>query len=102
MIGLAFGPVVHRHALLGEHDCADSAKRSHRDAIAANVCSWLLMLENGDAVGLYCSNASGAFDRVRRILRKLSCSGLLASVVRFFPSWLEDRWAIVVEGDSSG
>ena len=54
-------------------------------------------------VGLYCSDVSGAFDRVKkeRLVAKLRCSGLNDTVIRFLESWLEDRESIVVVGGSS-
>ena len=72
--------------------------KNHRDALAVNVCSWLLLLEDGFAVGLYCSDVSGAFDRVckARLGAKLLMSGLPATIILFLESWLEDRIASVV------
>ena len=32
--------------------------------LAVNTCHWLLLLEQGYAVGVYCSDVGGAFDRV--------------------------------------
>ncbi len=78
--------------------------KSHRDALAVNVFAWLLKLEEGDIVALYCSDVSGAFDRVRRdrLLAKLSASGIHPTILRFLASWLEDRKSVVVvNGDSS-
>ena len=83
---------------------AYSTKRSRKDTLATNVCGWLRAMENGDAVGLYCSDVSGAFDRVRRsrLLRKLELCGLPASVVSFLASWLENRrFVVVVDGQFS-
>ena len=42
----------------GEHQYAYTKGKSHRDALAVNVCSWLLLLEDGFSVGLYCSDVS--------------------------------------------
>ena len=70
-----------------------------------NICNWLLFLDGGCAVGLYCSDVSGAFDRVRceRLTAKLHASGLHPNVVRFLASWLEDRESmVVVGGEKSG
>ena len=51
-------------------------------------------------MGLYCSDVSGAFDRVRcvRLVEKLRRSGLHPTIVRFLESWLEDRISMVVVG----
>jgi len=100
IVGKAFLPEVHRSVLFGDRQYAYSARRSHKDALAANVCNWLRMLENGELVGLYCSDVSGAFDRVRRtrMLQKLGSCGLPPPVARFLASWLEDRRSSVVVG----
>ena len=49
-------------------------------------------------MGLFCSDVSGAFDRVRRqrLCNKLSASGLPSDVVNFLASWLEDRISNVI------
>ena len=56
------------------------------------------MLEIGQAIGLYCSDVSGAFDRVRqeRIMMKLRGSGFDKRVVDFLESWLRDRRFVVL------
>ena len=55
-------------------------------------------MENCELIGLYCSDVSGAFDRVRRsrLIAKLRASGLHPRVVRFLASWLEDRKSVVL------
>ena len=78
--------------------------KNHRDALAVNVCSLLLLLEDGFAVGLYCSDVSGAFDRVCKAClgAKLHMSGFPATVISFLETWLEDRVAsVVVSGAKS-
>ena len=69
----------------GEHQYAYSEKKSHRDALAVNVCSWLLLLEHGFAVGLCCSDVSVAFSRVcnARLGAKSHMSGIPATVIPF-------------------
>ena len=96
-VGGVFVPWLGQNGF-GEHQYAYSQGKSHRDALAVNICSWLLLLEDGFAVGLYCSDVSGAFDRVckERLGEKLRMSGLPANVVSFLASWLEDRVACVV------
>ena len=100
MIGSTFLPWANRNGLFGANQYAYSTKRSHRDAMAVNICNWLLILEDGNLVGLYCSDVSGAFDRVdrERLVTKLRESGLNTRVVRFLESWLEDRRSVVVVG----
>ncbi len=82
----------------GEHQYAYSKNKSHRDVLAVNVCSWLLLFEQGKTIGLYCSDVSGAFDRVSRdrLCAKIEASGLPANLSAFLASWLEDRVSTVV------
>ena len=98
VVGCVFLPWANRVGLFGENQYAYSTRRSHRDALAVNICNWLRSLDNGCAVGLYCSDVSGAFDRVRcdRLVEKLEVSGLHRNVVRLLASWLEDRESSVV------
>ena len=95
--GSAFVAWLAKHCF-GEHQYAYTSKRSHRDVLAVNVCNWLLLLDAGFSVGLFCSDVSGAFDRVRRqrLCNKLSASGLPSDVVNFLASWLEDRVSNVI------
>ena len=99
-IGHTFLPWARKENVYGENQYAYTTARSHKDALAANVCSWLLKLEEGKVLALYCSDVSGAFDRVRksRIIAKLRKSGLHPKVVRFLESWLDDRTCSVVVG----
>ena len=102
-VGQTFVPWLGAHAF-GEHQYAYSAGKSHRDALAVNVCSWLLLLEEGRAIGLYCSDVSGAFDRVdrERLGVKLHACGLPSLAIAFLESWLEDRQAsVIVSGSNS-
>ena len=102
-VGQTFVPWLGAHAF-GEHQYAYSAGKSHRDVLAVNVCSWLLLLEEGCAIGLYCSDVSGAFDRVdrERLCSKLHACGLPSLAVAFLESWLENREAsVIVSGSKS-
>ncbi len=96
-IGQTFVPWLGDNAF-GEHQYAYCAGKSHRDVLAVNVCSWILLLEDGHTVGLYCRDVSGAFDRVdrERMPLKLRSSGLPQCAVAFPESWLEDRVSCVV------
>ena len=68
--------------------------------MSINVCNWLLRMERGEVIGLFCADVSGAFDRVDkdRVGSKLRASGLHPQVVAFLVSWLEDRISHVVMG----
>ena len=55
-------------------------------------------------VGVYCSDVSGAFDRVSmdRLVAKLKKKGLHSQIVAVLASWLEERCAnVVVDGEAS-
>ena len=56
----------------GPHQYAYARGRGYKDVLAINVCNWLLLLEQGLAVGLYCSDVKGAFDRVSQHTRAAS------------------------------
>ena len=92
-VGQTFLPWASSHFLFGANQYAYTSARSHKDALAVNVCSWLLSLEDGQLVALYCSDVSGAFDRVRasRLVSKLRCTGLHSQVLALLESWLENR-----------
>ena len=62
VVGCAFLQSATRMQLFGKNQYAYTTRRSHRDALAVNICNWLLFLDGGCAVGLYCSDVSGAFD----------------------------------------
>ena len=88
------------NTLFGPNQYAYTTARSHKDALAVNTCSWLLSLEKGQLVALYCSDVSGAFDRVRatRLQVKLQRSGLHRQVVALLESWLEERECTTLVG----
>ena len=81
------------HGLYGPCQFAYGKWKGYKDALAVNVCHWLLRMERGELVGLLCSDVSGAFDRVdqHRLGCKLRASGLHPQVIAFLMSWLEDR-----------
>ena len=104
-VGSIFLPWLQLRGAYGPHQYAYGKGRGHKDVLAVNICSWLLALERGDMIGLYCSDVSGAFDRVdhERLGDKLGLLGLHPDVLRFLRSWLEDRSSeVVVGGSSSG
>ena len=81
-----------------------SADRRYRDNLFFNLIQCLLWLEEGKQIGLYCSDVSGAFDRVckDRLCRKLKMLKLPQKLFFLIASWLDDRVAqVVVDGVSS-
>ena len=87
----------------GPHQYAYTKQRGYKDVLAVNVCSWLLLLEQGWAVGVFCSDVCGAFDRVsrERLLEKIALSGLHPDLEGFLASWLSDRASQVVLGGAT-
>ena len=77
----------------GPNQFAYAKGKSYKDVLAMNVCSWLLLMDRGLLVGFYCSDVSGAFDRVERYrcIAKLRSSSLHEMVVAFLAGWLDDR-----------
>ena len=75
-----------------------------RDALAFNSMVWIYFVRAGHKIALYCSDVSGAFDRVPtdRLLAKLRNSGAHPKLVNEIESWLGERNAsIVVDGTAS-
>ena len=91
-----FPPLVER--AFGDFQFAYRPKRGARDAVAVYVVTWISMLNDRKKIGVYCSDVSGAFDRVsaRRLLDKLAPHGLNADLFAVVQSWLRDRDAFVV------
>ena len=84
----------------GPSQYAYTKQRGYKDVLAVNTCTWLLLMEEGFAVGLFCADVKGAFDRVvlERLTAKLQQTGLHADIVGFLSSWLADRNSKVVVG----
>ena len=68
------------------------------------VLSWLSGFNRRLKFGVYCSDVSGAFDRVsaRRLLDKLRAKGLREDMLKVFEAWLAERQAVVVCGCQHG
>ena len=78
--------------------------RGARDALAYMVLSWLGGFNHRLKFGVYCSDVSGAFDRVdaQRLLAKLKAKGLRGDMLKVFEAWLAERQAVVVCGGKHG
>ena len=79
-------------------------RRNARDCLALLVLRWISALNERKKIAVYCSDVSGAFDRVdiRRMEATLRAHGIHETLVRLFVSWLQTRHArVVVEGSSS-
>ncbi len=104
-VGTLLVPWLESQGAFGPNQYAYSKGRGYKDVLAINVCSWILSLERGLLVGLYCSDVAGAFDRVdhERLSAKLGLLGLHPQLHSFLSSWLEDRVSeVIVGGRSAG
>ena len=99
-IGSLFIPYLEATEAYGPHQYAYGKGRGYQDVLLINVCQWLLLLETGHMVGVYCADVSGAFDKVsmERLCHKLARLGLHEDVYGFLCSWLQDRNSRVVAG----
>ena len=88
-VGAVFIPWADKNLLQGPNQYAYAKGRGYQDTLAVNVCNWILSMEQGHMVGLYCSDVSGAFDRVDRgrLCEKLRGSGFHPTVIAFLISW---------------
>ena len=98
-----FGPALEDRAF-GHAQFAYRKKHGARDAVLFYVLSWIAGLNEGNKIGIYCSDVSGAFDRVdsELLLRKLESFGLNAKLISVIRSWLQQRQGFVkVNGEKS-
>lgn len=96
-----WAPYLEATLSYGTHQFAYIPNRGYRDALLFTVCSWLWALATKKRVGVYCSDVSGAFDRVdaERLIMKLRARGVHERVLKLLQSWLSDRTAhVCVEG----
>jgi hypothetical protein len=93
-------PYVSRWNLAGINQFAYTKKRGARDVLALLAAKWVKILDKGRKIAIYCSDVSGAFDRVSttRLLAKLRAKGIHPDIIKVIGSWLESRRAAVVVG----
>ena len=104
IIGRLFLPFLYSVGAFGENQFAYTPGRGSRDALLLLVLQWLLLFASGHKVALYCSDVSGAFNKVdaERLCSKLRDLGLHPQIVSLLSSWLRPREAsIAVSGKSS-
>ena len=91
-----FPPLIER--AFTEIRFAYRPKRGARDAALLYVATWLSMLNDTKKIGVYCSDVSGAFDKVSaaRLLEKLASLGLHRDLFGTVQSWLRDCKAFVM------
>ena len=92
-----FSPTLESDAF-GASQFAYRKKHGSRDAVALYVLSWISFMDSGFKTGVYCSDVSGAFDRVSadRLMQKLSSLNLNQRMLSVIRSWLRDRQGFVI------
>ena len=96
----SFGDHLSGSEVAGFNQYAYRKQRGARDLLALLVLTWLVGFEHGRKFCLYCSDVSGAFDRVKaeRLVEKLRQKGVPEKWVKLFGSWLRARKATVIVG----
>jgi hypothetical protein len=76
-------PYLSSTVSFGPNQFAYTKGRGARDAVAQLVLTWIAALARGNKIGVYCSDVSGAFDRVNavRLIAKLRSKKLRPEVV---------------------
>ena len=98
-----FLPFLIRNDAFGPNQFAYVPERGARDALAYLVLVWITAISKGRKVAIYCSDVSGAFDRVRldRLALKLRAKGIHPTVAKVLVSWLRARKGKVVVGGAA-
>ena len=103
LILLLLMPHISMCSLSGHNQFAYTKKKGSRDVLALLAMRWVMALDKGMKVLVYCSDVAGAFDRVskERLLDKLRARGIHPKLVKLIGSWLEPRRASVVVGGAT-
>ena len=98
--GSCFLPRLISLNVFGQNQFAYRVAHGARDALLFLVCSWLQILADGGRIGLYCSDVSGAFDRVSAsyLIDKLRRLPIHPRILQVLDSWLQERHTSVVVG----
>jgi hypothetical protein len=98
-----FMPYLLKNGLFGRSQFAYIPERGARDALAILVITWLMAVAKKRKTAVYCSDVSGAFDRVKldRLTRKLTLKKIHPTIVAFLKSLRCRRAKVVVGGDAS-
>ena len=85
---------------VGPNQFAYTPGRGARDVLALMLLLWLQALAKGQRIAVYCSDVSGAFDRVKveRLAAKLRSKKLHHEIIAILESWLRQRSSMVVIG----
>ena len=100
MIRSLFMPYLLKTVAYGPNQFAYTPEVGARDALAFMVLKWIIAFAKNRKVGIYCSDVSGAFDRVDtdRLVDKLKKKKIHPAIVEVLRSWLRNRRARVVVG----
>ena len=100
VIGAHFQKHLESSGAFGERQFAYTSGRGYGDALALSLLTWLLALERGNVVAIFCSDVSGAFDRVcsERLSAILATLRLHPKIHKLLTSWLEPRTSKVAVG----
>ena len=98
ILGKFFQAGLEKSGAYGPRQFAYSHERGHKDALAFMVFSWILAFNGGKRVGMYCSDVSGAFDKVAAnlLVQKLAGTNIPRTLLRVISSWLDKRTCTVV------
>ena len=100
MLRSLFLPYLLQNVVYGQNQFAYTPEVGARDALAFMVLKWIITLVKNRKIGIYCSDVSGAFDRVEteRLVEKLIKKKVHPTIVKVLESWLRNRRARVVVG----
>ena len=64
------------------------------------MLEWMVITNARDKISIYCSDVSGAFDRVNieRLVQQMRAKGINERIVKLLTSWLQERVARVIVG----
>ena len=104
VIAQVFMPDMIQRNVFGENQFAYLPGRGVRDALAFLVLSWIAGMNAGMKIAVFCSDVSGAFDKVSQelLVMKAQAAGVPEHVVALFRSWMDAHIAhVVVDGEKS-
>ena len=99
-----FMPAIMSRNRFGSNQFAYQDGVGARDAVLYLLTSWISLLSQGFRIGVYCSDVSGAFDKVnsQRLIARLRACGIHPRLVDVMIDWLHGRSGqVIVEGCES-
>ena len=103
-LGPMISPYVRHPDCIGPNQFAYQKARGARYALAFMALTLIAGFNNKFKFNIYCSDVSGAFDRVSRsrIDAKLQANGISDKFIAIFDAWLQEREARVIVGGQYG